>query len=139
MHMSLDDLVGVAVRITIDRAESGDQSPLNVIHGTIRGSVRSGNGILYHVVSLHEEVDPLDKNPSVCGARDAEESLLVAPKYAGDSLSDAFREKMGSVLVGIARVGDTSMLGEDTLDWSKVDYFAVGELRFISMPKDEGR
>lgn len=138
MSMGALELVGVVVKIVIDRAESGDQHSFNIIHGTIRGSVRDGNGVLYHLVSLREEVGPSNGNLVASLVKDKAISLLVTPKFEGYSLSDAFRERTGNVLVGIARVNDVSVLGEIALDWSKVDYFAVGELSFVNLPKDEG-
>lgn len=132
--MGIDELVGKTVRITVDVAESGDQGPLNIIRGTIRGSVRDVKGVLYHVIDLHEVVDPSDVSPAVFESGEEEGPLLVAPKLLGDSLLSAFREKAGSIHVGIARVRDASLLGEDALDWSHVNYFAVGELSFVNLP-----
>jgi len=131
--MNKDELVGKQVEIVVDRAESGDQGRFNVFHGTICGEVRDRNGVLYHVVRSHEESEQSESATTVHLGPPPTEHFLVAPRFEGDTLWGEFRKGSAEVLIGIARVVDVSILGRDSFDFSQVNYFAVGALRFVNL------
>jgi hypothetical protein len=117
-------LVGKRVRIFIDEFDA--QEPPELPPGTILRRLAGPDHGDYWLMRLD--------TPVVCqvwraASRWTLHELVVAPHFAGDSLSNLFgSEKHDCVAVTIARVISPLEAEVDRFEFSQVDYFARGHV-----------
>lgn len=118
-----DPLIGLRVQVVID--EDGTQSPPPVPQGTIVESRLDAKRNIYHVVRLDHQVKCVRAKT---GQEWTLHELVVAPAFEGDSLLRLLGPSTGDpLLVSIANTIEPFEKGE-TLDPSRVAYFARGRV-----------
>jgi hypothetical protein len=120
-----DAITGVRVKISID--EDGTDSPPILPPGTIVGKVIGTDMEPYHLVRLDHPV-VLARDHSVETLFD----LVLGPKFKGGNMERLLEIPYDTFIpVGIAKVLSPIASDDPVLEFSKVDYFAVGRVSRI--------
>ena len=120
------DLTGELVQIRIDHQESSCEG-LDVIIGSLHGTVRDQNGEVYWIVNAKANQPTEDEAKSYLSAS----HFLITTKAEGVTLERAFANSDDNLPVAIGYFLSEPAIGSDSFDFSQTKYFAIGYLGFL--------